>query len=80
MGVWFGLTDEAKEGTYVWEKTGEICTNFQWGTAQPDSDEIGNCVILYGSGSYLWYDTYCGETFAFNGLCETEATGEPPVL
>ena len=77
QGVWFGLTDEATEGTFVWTKTGEEATNFDWGSGQPDSDTRGNCVILYASGDWRWYDTWCDETFAFNALCEVEATGEP---
>ena len=52
----------------------QVCTNFDWGSGQPDSGTIGNCVVLYSSG-YHWFDTNCGETFAFDALCEQEATG-----
>lgn len=69
-GYWIGLSDEAEEGTYKWETSGEVATFFNWGDGQPDSGTAGNCVALYEYGAMKWYDTYCGESFAFYPLCE----------
>eukprot|EP00095_Tigriopus_kingsejongensis_P000639 maker-scaffold275_size226830-snap-gene-1.30 protein:Tk00639 transcript:maker-scaffold275_size226830-snap-gene-1.30-mRNA-1 annotation:"predicted protein" len=67
---WIGLTDETDEGRFVWQSDGTPADYFDWdtGTGQPDSGTRGNCVVLYNS--MLWYDTYCGEFFAFQPLCE----------
>ena len=35
-GTWIGLSDRAKEGTFVWEKTGQKANYANWLPSEPD--------------------------------------------
>ena len=54
------------------QRTKHIFPCLYRGTEQPDSGTDGQCVVMYDTG-FHWFDTWCGEDFAFSPICEKNA-------
>ena len=61
---WTGLTDFAKEGTYVWQD-GTIATYFDWASGEPnDFEGTSDCVLIDSAmKNRQWTDSGC---FSYN--------------
>jgi len=65
---WIGLSDSAKEGTFVWV-TGDALGYNQWSSGEPnDWLWAEDCAHMKGNGK--WNDDECDSNFAF--ICEKE--------
>ena len=54
---WIGLTDEALEGTWAWQRTGMITNFTAWAASRPVHSRASNCARMWTGG--LWYDEDC---------------------
>ncbi|KAK3760103.1 hypothetical protein RRG08_064773 [Elysia crispata] len=71
--VWIGLTDSAKEQTFVWStQKNAIFTNW---ASSPISSTATNCVEKDRLGSGAWRDVSCNKTLPF--ICERLASSYP---
>ncbi|XP_078578923.1 uncharacterized protein LOC144863535 [Branchiostoma floridae x Branchiostoma japonicum] len=71
--TWFGLTDLAQEGTFVWEDGTPLTGWSNWNPGNPDdhqSDE--DCAHWYIPNGYKWNDRSCSISQYF--VCEVNAT------
>ena len=72
--VFHGLTDQASEGTWVCDGTGEIIAraglvNPLFVSGQPDNyGGIEHCAVSWRSGDFLLGDARCGAQYYY--LCE----------
>ena len=64
--IWFGLSDEAEEGTFVWETDGAVASYDRF-TSGFGSDEASDCVAMYYGE---WRDRDC--TFNYRHVCEVD--------
>ena len=63
--VHLGATDNAVEGTYVWE-TGEAFVYLGWEIGQPQGGSSENCCVTRYDGK--WHDVNCNSLVGY--LCE----------
>ena len=72
--LWFGLSDLAKEGTFVWSSTGEPAVYTNWLKGEPNSNKNNENCGQIGHPSWTaengnkWNDEPCTKTYNF--LCE----------
>jgi hypothetical protein len=68
---WIGLTDQAREGDFVWDSTKMKVTYTNWRDGEPNSlVEEEDCVHLdYLTLERTWNDYNCSATDAF-ALCQ----------
>ncbi|XP_078616699.1 uncharacterized protein LOC144884986 isoform X2 [Branchiostoma floridae x Branchiostoma japonicum] len=76
--VWFGLTDQADEGSFVWEDGTPLTGWSDWCTEQPGDYETGeDCVEWWGERCDLkWNDVPC--TVSRYYVCEAGAIAPGP--
>ncbi|XP_035697814.1 uncharacterized protein LOC118430887 [Branchiostoma floridae] len=75
--VWFGLTDQADEGSFLWEDGTPLVGWTDWCTEQPDDYETGeDCVEWWDSCDYKWNDVPC--TVSRYYVCEAGAIAPGP--
>ena len=69
--LWFGLTDEEKEGSWVSASTGQAATFTNWRAGEPNGGGYQSCAAIVGTTSwaYTWDDVECNNN-GFNFLCE----------
>ena len=67
-------TDEAQEGVFVSETTGQELTYFNWRDGEPNGAGVENCVIISAANGE-WLDTSCTSN-PRHALCQrkSEAT------
>lgn len=66
-GVWIGLNDITKEGTFRWADESDLIYT-KWASNQPDNRYgYENCVEMAVDGGN-WEDTSCGKQLPF--VCE----------
>merc|ERR1711915_126474 len=70
---WIGLTDDAKEGAWIWSESDVQATWTNWGPGDPNSyygDE--DCVNLLSKLAHTFNDSPCDriEIYPSHGLCE----------
>ena len=70
--LWIGLSDLAKEGTFVWASTGKPAVYTNWLKGEPNGGGNENCGQIWhpswtGNGN-KWNDEPCTRTYNF--LCE----------
>ncbi|KAJ8320489.1 hypothetical protein KUTeg_002076 [Tegillarca granosa] len=76
-GVWIGLNDIYKEGTFVWD-SGKPVTFTRWGSGQPDDfryNQHQDCVLLYVPHHYeqhhgVQYAVYYGAPGWHDQACQ----------
>ncbi len=78
--VWIGLTDEAREGTFVWA-SGEPVTYTHWNPGEPNNSGNEDYAIMYSSGG--WNDGGIGSSY--RGVVEiagpdTDGDGLPDTI
>ena len=73
-GVWIGLNDIEKEGTWVWQDGSSSATYTNWLTTnprQPDGD--GDClIVLHISDAERWSDIACDKKYRYACSMEPE--------
>ncbi|XP_035697863.1 collectin-10-like, partial [Branchiostoma floridae] len=70
--IWFGLTDQADEGAFVWEDGTALTGWSDWYTGEPDDGGSGeDCVEWRDVYGYKWNDIPC--SFSKYYVCEVSA-------
>ncbi|XP_008281223.1 C-type lectin domain family 4 member M-like [Stegastes partitus] len=74
-GIWIGLTDIQREGTWVWVNNATLYSDGYWMHGEPSDHGLLNkdCVALWNTGSQgrsTWYDGSCQSIKGW--LCEKE--------
>ncbi|XP_035696437.1 perlucin-like protein [Branchiostoma floridae] len=70
--VYFGLTDLAQEGTFVWEDGTPLTGWKNWSPGQPDDyRSVEDCAHWWGSYGYKWNDRSCSDSDYY--VCEVSA-------
>ncbi|XP_078615021.1 uncharacterized protein LOC144884061 isoform X1 [Branchiostoma floridae x Branchiostoma japonicum] len=70
--VYFGLTDLAQEGTFVWEDGTPLTGWSNWNPGQPDDyRSVEDCAHWWGSYGYKWNDRSCSDSDYY--VCEVSA-------
>ncbi|XP_076017689.1 uncharacterized protein LOC143009556 [Genypterus blacodes] len=74
VGFWIGLTDEEREGTWVWINNVTQEEPLYWIDGEPNNHGVQgeNCAAFYSSGNprKTWYDGKCHHHH-FYWMCET---------
>merc|ERR1712126_389605 len=52
---WFGLSDSASEGTWIWHNSYQQPSYYNWHYSQPNGGSGANCVMMVGWDGF-WYD------------------------
>ena len=65
--LWFGLSDLAKEGTFVWESTGKPAVYTNWASTDPNNAG-GNEDCGKINSVNKWWDARCHTAYSF--VCE----------
>ena len=70
---WIGLTDEAREGTWVWASSGKVANFTQWDKDRPiNNSKTENCARIWYNGN--WDDQDCSANFdkvnVIGAICE----------
>ncbi|CAH1239533.1 CLEC4M [Branchiostoma lanceolatum] len=73
--VWFGLTDEVQEGTWVWEDGTPLIGWSDWAQGEPDDFFNQDCVGFGSRFGLKWEDGGCSLDTYY--VCETKATFPP---
>ncbi|XP_066296949.1 perlucin-like protein [Branchiostoma lanceolatum] len=73
--VWFGLTDEVREGTWVWEDGTPLIGWSDWAQGEPDDFFNQDCVGFGSRFGLKWEDGGCSLDTYY--VCETKATFPP---
>ena len=65
VGMWVGMTDEEKEGSFIDPNTKEVVLNQNggfnvWLRGEPNGQEAENCVIQFAIEG-TWVDYPCGD-------------------
>ncbi|XP_035697815.1 uncharacterized protein LOC118430888, partial [Branchiostoma floridae] len=74
LHVWFGLTDLAEEGTWVWADGTQLGSGWSnWAPEQPDNAAPGgeNCGHWTADNEYMWNDYECSKVTYY--VCEVPA-------
>ncbi|XP_078616566.1 uncharacterized protein LOC144884896 isoform X2 [Branchiostoma floridae x Branchiostoma japonicum] len=74
LHVWFGLTDLAEEGTWVWANGTPLGSGWSnWAPEQPDNAAPGgeNCGHWTADNEYMWNDYECSKVTYY--VCEVPA-------
>ena len=66
---WIGLSDEGKEGTWVWDNGEGVTYGPNWASGEPNNSGNEDCAII-GPSSGKWVDAGCYEVFPY--VCEHE--------
>ncbi|XP_036410964.1 CD209 antigen-like protein C [Megalops cyprinoides] len=71
-GYWIGLTDAAKEGTWVWVDS-TLMTTPLWHYLEPNNVMNEDCATTTKTPdpSQSWYDASCSNSYRW--ICETKA-------
>ncbi|XP_035696427.1 low affinity immunoglobulin epsilon Fc receptor-like [Branchiostoma floridae] len=69
--AWFGLTDLAQEGTWVWEDGTPLTGWSNWAPGEPNGGSAENCAHWHGSYGYKWNDRRCSHSQYY--VCEVSA-------
>jgi len=59
-------TDEANEGTWISQYTGQPLRYQNWVPGEPNSGRVENCIAVYSAGNFL--DFNC--LWSFRVMCE----------
>ncbi|CAH1239535.1 COLEC11 [Branchiostoma lanceolatum] len=71
--AWFGLTDEVREGTFVWEDGTPLTGWSNWYTNQPDdSGSAEDCAEWEAGYGYKWNDEPCSRSQYY--VCEVDGS------
>lgn len=68
-GYYFGASDAAKEGEWVWEDGSPFTFSF-WGDGEPNGNTDENCLEINYYG--YWNDVGCGGDFPQGFACALE--------
>ena len=60
VGMWAGMTDEEREGSFMDPNTKEVVGFNVWQRGEPNGQEAENCVLQYAQ-SGQWVDYPCRE-------------------
>ncbi|XP_035696435.1 perlucin-like protein [Branchiostoma floridae] len=69
--AWFGLTDLAQEGTFVWEDGTPLTGWSNWYPGEPNGGSAESCAHWHGSYGYKWNDRRCSHSQYY--VCEVSA-------
>ncbi len=71
---WIGLSDEAKEGTFVWQHSFEEAVYTNWANGQPDNgggdENCGEVHFFWDELQHSWNDEQCYMDGGVYALCE----------
>merc|ERR1719474_1841536 len=56
---WIGLTDQAREGTWIWSNSHVEATWTNWGPGEPNNIYGEDCVDMYNNMVHAWNDAPC---------------------
>ncbi|XP_062589426.1 lectin BRA-2-like [Saccostrea cucullata] len=71
--MWIGVTDNLKEGVYVYESTGSRVTNGDWVKGQPQGGRNENCAVALKDSNWQWHDYPCSHKFDY--VCKKSKEG-----
>ncbi|KAL4231972.1 hypothetical protein ACF0H5_009549 [Mactra antiquata] len=70
---WLGGSDQASEGTWIWDKSQQQITYTKWKTGEPNNAGKGeNCLTMSFSDNFLWNDNNCAHKYNF--ICEVRSS------
>ena len=69
---WYGGTDRAMEGTWVWAPTMTPISYFDWDGGEPNGGTDENCLNNENRGSPEWNSADCDESYRF--VCEAQGS------
>ena len=65
-GIWLDITDQATEGQWVSQASGQISTYTNWFYGEPNGTTNENCASLMTLWSGKWNDLPCNTTWNAN--------------
>ncbi|XP_052790946.1 perlucin-like [Mya arenaria] len=66
---WMDGTDMATEGTWIWDKTGELFEVNDWAPNEPNQNGgQEDCLSIFSTLGYHWNDEHCNSPQAY--ICE----------